>query len=100
MAGAFREPVILIEEDEHGIMHPRGVVLERPHILQILTKMPLSATQTITKLFVNRNGERDGTRQCRVFREVKAPIREESERPLYDELHVKLTDEVDKPTTR
>ena len=51
---------------------------------------PLNHKKQWIRTWVNKDGERDATGQCRVFREeLPPPPKEEPEEPLYDELVLK-----------
>jgi hypothetical protein len=92
------ETVLLVEVVGTEI-RCRPIVLERPGITDVLTRMQLSDTQEVTQLFRCVGEERDLTGRLRVFREVVAPAAPEpGENPLYDEQRVIFTDSVSRPT--
>ena len=88
----FSETVILVEGVGQD-MRVRTVALLKPHIHTIIERLhlnPADPSQLHLRTWENTRGERDLTRQLRVFREVLPPTpAEEVERPLYDELVIK-----------
>ena len=96
------EIVLLVEPDGASwklrpvtLKFPMNRIVERCALDPNDPKNP--AKQWI-RTWVNEHGERDESRQCRVFREVLPPIVEEKENPLYDEQAVKIKLGVDKAT--
>lgn len=82
------EPVLLVEEIG-GVINFRVVILKHP-VNQILERVHVSPTATATRLWRCTDGERDLTRNCRIFREVLPPAPPEApERPMFDELVIK-----------
>lgn len=93
------ETVLLVEQDPlSSSLRVRPVVVRRG-LSDIMTTMEIAPGRTVTQLFRCEHDEKDLTGRCRVFREVVAPAAPApAEVPQYDELHVKFTDEVSKPT--
>ncbi len=95
---AFRETVILVEPDGRAV---RSFVVSQPGVQQVIERLhadPKDPTKFIVRVWTNANGERDDTRQVRIFRErLPEPEPEPRENPLTDELILKqplpLTDD-------
>lgn len=87
---AFSETILLVEPDNRAV---RTVMVSQRGVQQVVERLhcdPTDPTKTTIRVWVNKNDERDQTRQVRIFREnLPEPEPEPVEKPLYDELILK-----------
>ena len=79
------ETILLVEPDGASvklrafqITMPVNRLVERPRTT-LGIRLP-------DRIWVCKEGERDDSGQCRIFREELPPVKEEKENPIYDEL--------------
>jgi len=84
----MKELVLLVEPDQPNTQKLRPFQLARPFINEIIERCKLGEGHEWIRTWRCTNGERALSGQ-RIFREVLPVVKEEPEKPLYDELVIK-----------